>query len=244
MRLNALVLCREPQSLRVLASALNELGIEQEVCLSTPEAMTLLMQGHYSVLVLDFDLPAAAQVARLARTAPPQRRPVVFAMIGMLTAAESTFAAGANFIIYKPLAFSQVVRSLRAGRSFMRPDRRGSLRHTLETLVYLQFGVAALPAIILDLNERGLALQAAEPLPAVPKVPFRFVLPGSGNMVEGTGEIIWADDEGRVGMLFAHLAPTSRRLLNSWLKKRSRKKRVHRAALPLEKTQPSPSPLH
>ncbi|HVO80465.1 MAG TPA: PilZ domain-containing protein [Terriglobales bacterium] len=233
MRLNALLMCRDQHSLRVLAAALEELDIEQEICLSAPEAMELLMQGHYSLVVIDFDLPAAAQVARIARMAPPQRRPVVFAMIGALTGVAPTFEAGANFVMYKPLALPQVTRSLRAGRGFMQPDRRRSPRQALETLVYLQFGVAALPAIVLDLNERGLALQAAEPLPAVPEVPFRFVLPGTSAMVEGVGEMIWADEEGRVGMLFSHMTAPSRRSLKDWLSKRSRKGRAaHLAARP------------
>lgn len=225
MRLNALLMCRDHESLRVLAAALGELGIEQEVCLSSPEAMELLMKEQYSALVLDFDLPAAAQVARVARMAPAQRRPVVFAMIGALTGVASTFEAGANFVIYKPLALEQVRRSLRAGRGFMQPDRRRSARQALETLIYLQFGVAALPAMVLDLSERGVALQAAEPLPAVPDVPFRFVLPGTSTTVQGTGEMIWADDEGRVGMLFSHLTPGSRKHLKAWLVKRNPKKR-------------------
>ena len=76
MRLNALLMCREQPALRMLAAALEELGIEQEICLSAPEAMERLAKGSYSTLVLDFDLPAASQVARMARLAPAQRRPV------------------------------------------------------------------------------------------------------------------------------------------------------------------------
>jgi hypothetical protein len=244
MRLSALLMCRDQESLRVLAAALDELAIEQEICLSAPAAMELLMKGHYSALVLDFDLPAAAQVARTARMAPAQHRPVVFAMIGALTGVAATFEAGANFVIYKPLALQQVTRSLRAGRGFMQPDRRRSPRQALETLVYLQFGIAALPAIVLDLNEQGLALQAAEPLPAVPEVPFRFVLPGTSDMVQGTGEVAWADDEGRVGMLFSHLTPASRRSLRNWLHKRTPKKRSARVAARPDKARVSPSVSH
>jgi len=104
VKLNALLLCSDQPSLRVITAALDELEIEPEACLSAQEAMERLVQGYYSALVLDFDLPAAAQVAKLARMAPPERRPVVFAMIGASTAIASTFQAGANFVLYKPLA--------------------------------------------------------------------------------------------------------------------------------------------
>ena len=43
--------------------------MEQEVCLSAPEALDLTVQRHYSALVIDFDLPGAATVARMARLA-------------------------------------------------------------------------------------------------------------------------------------------------------------------------------
>jgi hypothetical protein len=100
----------------------------------------------------------------------------------------------------------------------------------LESLVYLQFGIAALPAMVLDLNQDGLALQAPEPLPPVQLVPMRFVLPGTDHMVEGTAEVIWADDGGRAGVLFSRLTPASRKYLKQWLGKRdARKKPVVRA---------------
>jgi hypothetical protein len=113
----------------------------------------------------------------------------------------------------------------------MQADRRQSERQSLESLVYLQFGIAALPAMVLDLNQDGLALQAPEPLPPVQQVPLRFVLPGTSNMVEGMGEVIWADDGGRAGMSFSHLTPASRKYLKQWFGKRqARKKPVVRSA--------------
>ena len=128
MRLNALLMCREPQSLRVLAAAMDALEIEQEVCVSAPQALELLAQRFYSALMVDFDLPTAAQLVRLARVAPAQRRPVVFAVIGACTDVGGAYQSGVNFALYKPVLTSQVLRSLRAGRGFMQPDRRRSPR--------------------------------------------------------------------------------------------------------------------
>src|SRR5690242_11215203 len=121
MRLNALLMCRDHESLRMLVGALDELDIDEEVCVSEAEAMELMALEHYSALVVDFDLPGAAQLARMARLAPAQRRPVVFAMINERTDIGSTFQAGANFVLYKPLVRDQMMRSLRAGRVFMLP---------------------------------------------------------------------------------------------------------------------------
>jgi len=220
MKLNALLLCRQHESLAVLLNTLDELGIDEEMCSSAPEALELLAMGYYSALIVDFDLPGAAQVAHMARLTPAQRRPVVFAMIGARTDIGSTFHAGANFVLYKPLVFEQVSHSLRAGRAFMRPDRRRSGRKKTDSLVYLRFGdVGPLPALVLELSQDGLSVQAAEPIPAA-EVPLRFILPGTSHLIEGTGEVMWADDSGRAGILFGDLSPTSRRQLRQWLAKR------------------------
>jgi hypothetical protein len=49
-------------------------------------------------------------------------------------------------------------------------------------------------------------------------------------MVEGTGEVIWADDEGRAGLIFSHLTAASRKFLKIWLAKRSARKTARRGA--------------
>jgi DNA-binding NarL/FixJ family response regulator len=244
MKRNSLLMCRNQPSLRMLADMLDELQVDQEMCVSADDAMESLLQGHYCALVLDFDLPGASHVARLARMAPANRRPVVFAMVGARTHVVDAFQAGANFMLYKPLAAEQAMRALRAGRLFMQPDRRTNLRHRLEALIYLQFGIAALPGLILDLSQRGLSLQTAEPLPAANKVPLRFVLPGTSHMVEGTGEVIWADDEGRAGMLFSYLSAASRKYLKNWLNKRSAQKLARRGTASAEKSYPSSLTAH
>jgi CheY-like chemotaxis protein len=232
MKLNALLMCREQASLPVLVGALEEFEIDEEMCTSAEKAMELLAAGYYSALVVDFQLPAAAQVVHMARLAPAQRRPVVFAMIDARTDIANAFQAGANFVLYTPLVADQVMRSLRAGRAFMRPDRRRSPRQKTEALVYLRFGdICPVPALVLELSEDGLSVQAAEPVPAA-EVPLRFILPGTAHLIEGSGEVVWADDSGRAGILFRDMPLASRRHLKAWLVKREPKKPVHRTRLP------------
>ena len=226
MRLNALLMSRDEAALRTLVAGLDRLEIEEEVCPSAPAAMELLALGYYSALVVDFDLPGAVQVAHMARLCPAQRRPVVFAMINAHTDIASSYQAGANFVLYKPPAPEQVWRSLRAGRVFMRPDRRRSARQGTAAMVYLRFAhVGPLPALVLEVNEDGIAVQAAEPLPAL-DTPLRFLLPGMAHVIEGAGEVIWADDSGRAGIFFSDLKPESRRQLKAWLGERGHKRQA------------------
>ena len=67
MKLNALLVSQDRPSLLVLEALLDVLHFEHQTCLSSGEAVELLVQGHHSALMLDFDLPGASQVARMAR---------------------------------------------------------------------------------------------------------------------------------------------------------------------------------
>lgn len=50
----------------------------------------------------------------------------------------------------------------------------------------------------------GCRVQAAEPVPAA-EVPLRFILPGTAHLIEGSGEVMWADDGGHARILFRNL---------------------------------------
>ncbi len=134
MKLNALVMARSHSSVRTLVAAFAELGIEYQVSPSASETMEALATGYHSALIVDFDLPHAMQVVKMARMASGKRRSVLFGMVGAGKSVGDVFQAGANFVLYKPLDLLQVLHSLRATQGFMREDRRGSSRKKSETL--------------------------------------------------------------------------------------------------------------
>lgn len=224
MNVNALVMSRSQASLRLLVAAFAELGIEYRIALSASEALDILSTGQHSALVVDFDLPHAAQVARAARNMPGKRRPVSFGMIGAGRAIGDAFQAGANFVLYKPLDLLQVLHSFRAAKGFMQNDRRGSSRQKSETLAYLQLSNRTVPALVQDLTEQGMSVQAAEELVPMRGVSLRFLLPHSSQVLEATGDFIWADQEGRAGLFFSDMPAGCRRDLQAWLKKHGSRK--------------------
>jgi hypothetical protein len=195
-----------------------------QISLSPSETMELVATGQHSALVVDFDLPHAVEVAKMARAVPSKRKPVLFGMIGSGTPIASVFQAGGNFVLYKPLDLLQVLHSLRAAHSFMQGDRRRSSRQKSETLAYLQLPGGTLPALVQDLTEQGLSVQAAEPLMPLRGVPLRFLLPGTTNVVKATGDFIWADRAGRAGLFFTEMPVACRRDLQSWLRKHHARK--------------------
>jgi DNA-binding response OmpR family regulator len=224
MKVNALVMSRSQASVRLLVSAFAELGIEYRIALSASEALDILAAEQHSAFIVDFDLPHGVQVAKAARSMAGKRKPVLFGMIGPGTPIAEVFQAGANFILYKPLDLLQVLHSFRAAHGFMQSDRRSSARQQSETLAYLQLQEATVPALVEDLTEQGISIQAAEKLLPVRGVPLRFLLPGTTHVVHATCDFIWADSEGRAGLFFSDMPVACRRDLQAWIRKHGAKK--------------------
>ena len=78
-------------------------------------------------------------------------------------------------------------------------------------------GKEDVPAALVDLSEEGMAFRSDSKLPPYCKVYFQFALPGNSSLIRLSGEVMWQDSSGRVGIRFAHVPQSSRRVLNDWL---------------------------
>jgi CheY-like chemotaxis protein len=225
MKLKALIMCRNPHTVRVLRDTLEQFRLQQDCCNSAQEAVEMVTRGNYAILIVDFDLPEAAKAAKFARLVPERRRPVIFGMIGASTELEQTLRAGVNFPLYKPLQSEQLTHSIRAAYGFVQQDRRRAPRYPVETVVYLLFGRRiAIPTLMVNLSEEGFCVQAAEPLPTFEKVDVHFLLPGSGRAIEGAAELVWTDNTGRAGMFLSEMTIATQRFLRNWLARHAAKK--------------------
>jgi hypothetical protein len=227
----AAVLCHDAPSLRMLKTALKQAEIDAVICRTKQQALELALGGQCSLLLADFALPEAVEVARVAALLEPWQKPTVLAIAGEWPGNGEAFQSGANRILYRPLADGQVKdalqeileggrkRGLRGTRrsSQANEDRRASRRTGIRTLVYFKVGAVTLPAIGIDVSEQGLAVRAADPIPAGATMNFRCVLPGTGDTLRGKADVIWTDAQGRAGMFFSHLPPRSRKMLKQWL---------------------------
>jgi CheY-like chemotaxis protein len=242
MKLNSLLISRDPASLSCLTTAFAKLDIETEICSSSARAAERLIKCPYSAVVLDFDEPGAAQVAQMVRLASEDRPPLVVALVTQLGPVSGAFQAGVKFVLYKPLRPREVAQSLWDAKQFMRGDRRRSPRDNVKTLVHLQLEGTTLPAWLRDLSEQGLALQAPEPLSRAKSVALRFVLPGTTETVHAVGEVIWADETGRAGLFFSRLTPSSQKHLRNWFARRhAKRKDAVRVLLPPKESRRSRS---
>jgi PilZ domain len=200
-----------------LNAALCELGIRIISCPSRQEALELVVAGRCSTLIVDFDLPRAEEVVRMAALLPPAQKPALLAVASRTwPGTGEAFHSGASRILYRPLDAQQVKDALKSGRKGRKTQRK-SARYQMKALVYLEFGDRTLPAISLDISEHGLAVQAAEPVPISSDLAFRCVLPATSFTFEGRAEVIWASDHGRAGLFFSKLSPAAHKQLRRWL---------------------------
>jgi CheY-like chemotaxis protein len=222
MRQSAAVLCQDKRSLPTLEATLQQLDVELVNCRSGREALELAMSGRCSTLIVDFDLPGAEEIIRMAALLPANQKPALLAVASRAwPGTGQAFQSGASRILYRPLEAEQLKDALKADRKARKANRRKSSRYEVKTLVYLDLESGTLPGVSIDIGEHGLAVQATEPVPMSSNLAFRCVLPGTDVTLHGHADVIWASDQGRAGLFFSKLSSTARKQLKNWLHKRN-----------------------
>jgi ActR/RegA family two-component response regulator len=222
MRRSVAILSTDTAILHRLKAVLSESGISPLTCHSCQEAMELVTKGRCSTLIVDFDLAGAQEVVKMGALLQAPQKPVLLAVASRAWPGTGhAFQSGADRILYKPLDPEQVKEALEASQKLWAKNRRNAPRYEMKTVVYFEVDTGTLPAIGIDISEQGFAVQATEPVPMLSKLPFRCVLPGTTSTLHGHAGVIWASDQGRAGLFFSRLAPSARKLLKQWLRKRS-----------------------
>lgn len=222
MRQSAAVICQDERSLQTLGTTLEDLGIELVNCPSGQAALELVMAGRASTLIVDFDLPGAEEVIRMATLLPPGQKPALLAVASRAwPGTGQAFQSGASRILYRPLESEQVKDALKLDKKARKTTRRKSARYEVKTLVYLDLESGTLPGVSIDIGEHGIAVQATEPVPMSSNLAFRCVLPGTDITLQGHADVMWASDQGRAGLFFSKLSPVARKHLKQWLNKRA-----------------------
>jgi len=219
MALTSLLVCSDAKAVQVLSRILQELGIAVEACGNLQMAQARLEDRHFDALLVDCQEQAAAvALIAQARNRPNTKSTVAIAIVSEKNAVDEIFAKGANFVLYKPISHERVAHSMRAARGLMRSERRMRPRIPVQANTSIAYADKEnVPAELVDVSEDGIALRAESALPPYGKVYFQFALPGNPSLIRLAGEVMWQDSSGRVGIRFAQVPKSSRRLLNDWL---------------------------
>lgn len=219
MTLSALLVCVDEASARLLQRALEELKIEVESCPDFVRAGIRSAQERFDAVVIDGK--STKQVISLLRETRQSRRNDATLAVAVLAGQEDireVFSLGANFILYKPLAYDRALSSLRAARGVMYKEKRKKARAPVHAQAVIDYGnVQQQKATLIDLAESGMSVQFGQKLPPVNKVYFQFKLPGQTANIRLSGQVMWQDWKGRAGVQFADVPKASRRLLTDFL---------------------------
>jgi CheY-like chemotaxis protein len=217
MSLQALLVSRDDDAVPVLQGVTRELDVESEVCAELQPAVERLAQGATSVLVVDYDVEHAAELLKLVRHNYAGSC-VALAMVEGLASIQSAYDMGANFVLIKPVTPDAASRSLSQATALVKRMVHRPARLAVPTLAYVSFEGVHDPAIILDISEGGMAIQALQPLQASGPLRLHFDLPGWLDKMNLTAEVVWADSCGRAGLRFLDLSEDDLRGLRDWVR--------------------------
>ncbi len=217
MSLQALLVSRDADAVSVLQRVMHDLDVESEVCAELQPAVERLAQGATSAVVVDYDVEHATELLKLMRQNYAGSC-VALAMVKGLASIQAAYDMGANFVLIKPVSADAASRSLGEATALVRRMIHRPARLVVPTLAYVSFEGAYDPAIILDISEGGMAIQALQPVQASGPLRLHFDLPGSLDTLSLTADIVWTDSSGRAGLRFLDPSEDELQRLREWLR--------------------------
>ncbi|HZQ21391.1 MAG TPA: PilZ domain-containing protein [Terriglobales bacterium] len=220
MLLKSLLLCPDPDAVDVLRRVLEELDIHVESCPESALGPARFSKDRFEAVIVDCEnLPVGLQMLKKARGSPLNGEALMVALVTQQEFVREVFAAGASFVLYKPISMERARTSLQAARGLMRRERRRSGRLPVNASVGLSYAnVEDVRATLVDLSETGSGVQCEHQLPAGNRLYFQFTLPGHSDVIRLAGDVAWQDKSGRLGVRFAHVPQASARQLKQWLR--------------------------
>ena len=222
MQPEALFVCAQEESARMLLPVLKALGTRVERHRDAMAGLTRLWNWRYDAVIVDCEGGGdEAEVLREVREVGQNRNAVTIAIIGAQEQLEDAYALGAHFVLQKPLASLRVQRMLRVAHGLMVQERRRYARHDCEGAAVILEGARERAAQLVNLSAGGVALQRATSTPLEAVIGLRFVLPGTTHTIAPRGEVMWQRG-GRIGVRFTHLNQVDRVRLDRWLAEQPR----------------------
>jgi DNA-binding response OmpR family regulator len=222
MSLRCLLLSSNENITRVLAGALKEFELGADTCTTAADALRRLRSTRYDALILDWEEErTAAALVQALREIPVNQGVLTIAILDQSREGGSAFDRGANFVLYKPISAVRARNSLAEAIKMMRRERRQSARMRVHIPTAISYaGMEDAKVTLLEVSQGGAALQTERKLPVNSKVYFHFELPGQPSALRLSGNVVWQDSAGRVGVRFANVPQASRRSLDEWLKRK------------------------
>ena len=222
MATQSLVVSRDPEILAVLRPLMSELGMRFEVCNEIPSALQRLNDQQFDSVIIDCDEGSTGvDLLTILRKQENNSKAVAVGITSKVHRMQEVFNSGATFVLSKPLPVDDARRILRASKGAITRAVRRFMRLGVENLSTVTIG-DKYEAIILNVSQRGIAVQAPEPLQYGQMIYVSFLLPETFNLIEGMAQVMWVDAEGRAGIELRTTSDEAQEYLNDWVFNRAR----------------------
>ena len=220
-RLQVLIFGQDPNLVRLVRSALQDLGIAAcHCCTNSAQAIEVMARQHFDGIIVDCDDLACAQgVLSKIRTGPSNRQSPVIALLNGPTDLRAIQNYGANFNVFKPVSSATIKEQLKKALDAMQKEHRRYFRYTVDLPLFVGAENDSLMAArLMNVSAEGLAVRSSRSVKLEGKVNLRFDLPSiEPYRIEAKGEVVWADAEGRMGIKLSHMPTEPRRKYTEWL---------------------------
>ena len=179
-------------------------------------ARTGSSNGPDSSIILSQNVSDAAQSPSVAQPSPPALPAPILPLSAAALHIQPPPAPSTGLIAQRDKTPKAFVPS--SSEDFPRSgERRRSTRQRIFALAYLEVG-SDNGGMVLDLSERGLALQAFNPLIGLTRVSLRIQPPKSRKRIAATAEITWLSaSKTEAGLQFLDLHEDARMEIADWI---------------------------
>jgi CheY-like chemotaxis protein len=223
--MRTLMLCNDVAFLGITRSVLNQLHVTPRMINTSAAAVAMIQTQEFEVIVVDWrEIDNLQEFLSAVRHSKLNQECVLVGIVRDLLDLKQAFAAGVHFLIHKPASAVQIERCLRAAYCAIVARRR---KHHREPVVILaSVSTRRQPvgeATVVNLSEGGAKLRtsvqdfvAGVSLSAGDDLDLRFKLPGTEQMLEIDGRVVWATADA-CGVRFRYIPETQRTALEQWL---------------------------
>lgn len=205
-----------------LCQSMENFAMHAEVCSDTGAATRKLCHAKFEAVMVDFNKAAAAlELIKRSREMTSHKGAVILAILNDSNEMPAAFQAGANFVLAKPLLPAILTRTLKAAYPLMVRERRRYYRCPLQIPIRISStSRQEFAATSVNISEGGMAFASPIPLQVGETINLKLTFPGTESAAKISGEVLWADDAGRVGLEFVHIPATVLEQLQGWLSAR------------------------
>jgi len=217
--LEFLVVCSDSLMFSTITEAVRAIKGRLNCAPNIASARDYVARRKIDGIVLDMTLPGALELIDFVRRGNSNKFSVIFACMGPASEPQFALRAGANFVFTRSAEPSQVERLFSSASSLMIAEKRRFFRYPLMVPVQFTMDGGSREGTMANLSEGGMAVWCLQDAPLGAPMQFSFELP-FGGLIQGKGEVAWANADGTLGIKFHILQDQAYTHLSAWLGRR------------------------